>query len=330
MSKKIVIELTNRCNLHCQHCFSGRHGGRTDLPLALLQRVLTEARTHGFEELSFTGGDPTVYRYFDEAVAQTVATGYRFALNTNGWNFAQIYTKLLPYREQLAVITLSLDGATVATHDRLRGHGSFRRVMQAMSICVVKAIPFSLNMVLTRHNRHEVAAIVALAAKWGARGIRFGHLMPEPSMTQSDADLTPAERRATEDEIRQLAADSPIPVVLAPGHYTTVLFPCAPLQLQEININCHGELSVCCHLSGHGDGVGQRDVIGSLAEHSFGELYAALSAENQRFHHVKQHYFDHGQPIDTDFFPCWYCSQAYDKVGWLADEPAHPWQPRQK
>ena len=72
---RIVIELTNRCNLRCQHCFSGRHGGRDDLPLELLQDVLDEAKTHGFDHLTFTGGDPTIHPHFTEVLRRTFEAG---------------------------------------------------------------------------------------------------------------------------------------------------------------------------------------------------------------------------------------------------------------
>ena len=35
---RIVIELTNRCNLHCLHCFDERHAATGDLPLKFLRR----------------------------------------------------------------------------------------------------------------------------------------------------------------------------------------------------------------------------------------------------------------------------------------------------
>lgn len=316
MGKKIVIELTNRCNLHCQHCFSGRHGGKDDLPLPILQQILTGAKDFGFTELSFTGGDPTVYRHFAEALALTCTAGYRFAINTNGWNFVQIYPILLPYRQQLTILTFSLDGASEATHDRLRGRGSFRRVMQAMSICVVKELPFSLNMVITAHNRHELATLVAVAPKLGSRGVRFGHLLPTPSTVAQGLDLSLAERRTVEDEITGLAQQAPLPVVMAPGTYTTELFPCAPLHLQEININCYGELTKCCHLSGHGAGVEQSDVIANLTQVSFGEAYARLVAENALYHQRKIETAHAATWQENDFFPCWYCSRYYGKNAW--------------
>lgn len=320
MGKKIVIELTNRCNLHCQHCFSGRHGGKDDLPLSILQKILMEAKAFDFTELSFTGGDPTVYRHFAEALALTCANGYRFAINTNGWNFVQVYPLLLRHRQELAILTFSLDGASEATHDRLRGQGSFRRVMQAMSICVIKELPFSLNTVITTANRHQLSALVTLASKLGSRGVRFGHLLPTPLTVGQGLDLSLAARRTVESEVADLARQAPLPVVMAPGYYTTELFPCAPLHLQEININCYGELTKCCHLSGHGAGVEQSDVIGDLARMSFSEAYTRLVAENALYRQRKIEAAHAATWQEHDFFPCWYCSRYYGKTAWLQEK----------
>ncbi|MBX3011476.1 MAG: radical SAM protein [Caldilineaceae bacterium] len=327
MQKKLVIELTNRCNLHCDHCFSGRHGGRDDLPLAVLEHLLSEARAHGFEVLNFTGGDPTVYRHFMTAIAQTCAAGYDFTLNTNGWNFLQVGPQLLPYRQHLQVITFSLDGATAATHDQLRGKGSYQRVLQAISLCVVQEIPFTVNMVVTAHNRHEVATMAHLMHRLGSRGLRFGHLMPSPLTTDQGLDLTPWERKLVEAEIQHLRRQSPLPIVMAPGHYTTDLFPCAPLHLEEVNIDCHGNLTTCCHLSGHGDEVGRGDIMGNLQEISFTNAYTKLQAENERFRQQKLAQLRQGQFQDTDFFTCWHCSNHYGKVDWLQARPTHAWTP---
>jgi MoaA/NifB/PqqE/SkfB family radical SAM enzyme len=91
----------------------------------------------------------------------------------NGQIFAQIYPLLVQAQPWFRGVTFSLDGARQDTHDRQRGHGFIHRVLRATSICVVKALPFTLNMVLTTHNRHEVAAMVELAARLGSAGVRF-------------------------------------------------------------------------------------------------------------------------------------------------------------
>jgi MoaA/NifB/PqqE/SkfB family radical SAM enzyme len=322
---KIVLELTNRCNLSCQHCFSGRHGGRDDLPLEILDGILAEARDSGFDHLSFTGGEPTIHPQFAEIVRRTCEAGYRFGFNSNGRNFVDLYPSLLPYRDPLTVITFSLDGATEETHDRLRGRGSYRRVMQAVSVCVVQRLPFTFNMVVTRHNRHELERMAETAIRLGGRGLRFGHLMPAPVTTALEYDLTPWERKVVEAEIHGLRRRHPIRIGMAPGYHTTDLFPCAPLQEQELNVDCHGNVTKCCHLSGHGDGVGQRDVIGNLRDMGFAEAHRRFLSENEGFRRQKLSHVTNGGFQDSDFFPCWYCSLFYEKVGWLKEVAGHPW-----
>lgn len=322
---KLIIELTNRCNLKCHHCWTGRHGGNDDLPLEILERLLAEAKDFGFDHVSFTGGDPTVYRHFPDALRLTAEAGYEFGFVTNGRNFVDTHHHLLPYRERLRIITFSVEGATEATHDRLRGKGSFRRVLQAISICVMKGIPFSISMVVTANNRHEIQAMAELAPRLGSRGLRFGHLMPTPITTEMGFDLTPWERKTAEAEIWELRYTSPIPIAMGPGYHTTDLFPCSPLQMREVNVDCYGNVTKCCQLSGHGNEAEEADIMGNLAGASFGELYGRLTAENQQFHQAKKAHLAAGDFKDTDFFPCWYCTLHYKKVDWLTQVEGHVW-----
>jgi MoaA/NifB/PqqE/SkfB family radical SAM enzyme len=322
---RIVIELTNRCTLRCQHCFSGRHGGRDDLPLVVLDQLLADADGCGFDHFTFTGGDPTLHPQFGDILRRTADAGYRFSFVTNGWNFIHIYPAVLPHRTQLRVITFSLDGATEATHDRLRGAGSYRRVLQAMSVCIAVSLPFSINMVVTTHNRHELAPMALLAERLGSHGLRFGHLMPAPLTTAQGFDLSSWERKLVEAEIGELRAGSKVPIGMAPGFHTTTLFPCAPLNLEEVNVDCQGNLTTCCHLSSHGPGVGQGDVIADLRHTRFRDAYQELVAENARFKAAKRRHLASGAFRDEDFFPCWYCSVHYAKVDWLRQVPGHAW-----
>ena len=62
---RLVIELTNRCNLCCLHCFTERHAATGDLPLTILDQVLHEGKGCGIDHLAFTGGEPTIHRQFD-------------------------------------------------------------------------------------------------------------------------------------------------------------------------------------------------------------------------------------------------------------------------
>lgn len=321
----ILIELTNRCNLSCHHCLDGRHRGAGDLKIEIIERILQNAREHGFDHLSFTGGEPTLHPRFIEMLTMVSEAGYNFGFVTNGWNFTRIYEKLLPHRNSLTGITFSLEGAKEETHDRLRGRGSYRRVMQAVSICVVKDIPFTFNTVITSHNRGELHEIAEISAKLGSRGLRFGHLISTPRIVSGNMDLSPVERRQTEVIIWQLQKTLSIPIVMAPGYYTTDLFPCAPLKMQEINIDWRGNVTMCCNLSGHGEDVGNDDIIGNLNEMSFSEAYGRLIQVNGKFQKDKLEHHSNGKFRDSDYFPCWYCLNYFKKVDWLKEFPENPW-----
>ncbi len=310
---RILIELTNRCNLSCDHCLDGRHSATGDLKVDTVGIILQSARRFGFDSLSFTGGEPTLHPRFIDIIAGVFNAGYSFGFVTNGWNFKGIYEALLSYRERLSGITFSLDGARQEIHDRLRGRGSYRRVMQAVSICMIKDIPFTFNTVLTSHNCGELKEVVELAEKLGSGGIRFGHLLHTPLSMAKNLELSPEERKEIETRIWQLKRDVSFPIFMAPGYYTNDLFPCAPLQREEFNIDWRGNVTLCCNLSGHSKGAGNRDVIGNLAEMSFPEAYERLVSLKKRFHQNKLERYNSGNFNDSDYFPCWYCLNYFKK-----------------
>ena len=242
---RIVIELTNRCNLSCGHCFDERHAATGDLPLEILEKVLREGKGCGIEQVSFTGGEPTIHRRFKDIIQRVAEAGYQFSFVSNGVSFPGIYPLLLVYRRSFGGVTFSLDGAREETHDRLRGKGSYRRVMRAASICVVKELTFTLNMVLTAQNRNEIGEMVVLAEQLGSAGVRFGHLMPTPETALRKLDVSPEDRREIESEIWGLKQRASIPVGMAPGYFSeSPFFPCGPLELEEYNLDYRG-ISLC-------------------------------------------------------------------------------------
>jgi len=322
---EIVIELTNNCNLSCQHCLNESHSARGDLKIEVIEKILQSGRAHGFDHLSFTGGEPTIHPRFTEILSMVCEEGYTFGFVSNGWNFTRIYEKVLPYRDRLKGITFSLDGASEETHDRMRRENSYRRLMKAISICMAKEIPFTFNMVVTSYNRCELRDVAELAAQLQSRGLRFGHLIPTPLTTMANLNPSPQERREIEATVWQVKKSFQMPIIMAPGYYTTNLFPCAPLQMRDFSIDWRGNVTMCCHLSGQGDGEWREDVVGNLLEMSFSNTYERLLESNKIFHLNKRAHHSDGNFRDSDYFPCWYCSNYFKKLDWLDKFPENPW-----
>ena len=121
---RIIVELTNRCNLRCRHCFDERHAATGDLSMVVVDRLLDESHGCGIDHLCFTGGEPSLHRRFDEIVSRASEAGYSFSFVSNGVNFGRLAPLLLRHRGAFRGVTFSLDGAREPTHDRMRGQGS--------------------------------------------------------------------------------------------------------------------------------------------------------------------------------------------------------------
>jgi MoaA/NifB/PqqE/SkfB family radical SAM enzyme len=321
MGNNVVIELTNRCNLRCLHCLDARHSADGEQQMETLEKVLREARALGFHHLSFTGGEPTLHRRFAEVLKKTCEAGYQFGFVTNGWNFVGVFDSVLQCREGLTGITFSLDGAREETHDKLRGKGSFRQVMRAVSVCVVRDIHFTFNSVLTSFNQGELKETVQLAKQLGSRGVRLGHLLPTQRTMEMGMDLSLEERREVEDTIRELQRTCDFPVVMAPGYHTHKLFPCASLQLEEFNIDWQGNVSLCSHLSGYGDKSTGKDTVGNLSAIGLPEAMDRLTALVGAFRKDKRQRHSSRGFEDFDYLPCWYCLNHFGKIDWLKTVP---------
>lgn len=316
----IVVELTNRCNLACRHCFPGRHGGRDDLKEQVFEQILSQARGEGFQRISFTGGEPTLHPRFIDFAVRAAQAGYSFGFVTNGRNFADVLSRLDSCDARPDVVAFSLDGATEHSHDRLRGKGSYREVMKGLSVCVVQHVPFTLNTVITGENQDEIEPMADLAFQLGSHALRFAHWIPSPSLRYSALGLSIYERRRAESEIRRLQADGKIPIIMAPGFYTENLFPCAALQAEELNVDCRGNVTLCCHLSSYnspGDGAeaGQGDAAGNLSDIDFHEAVQRLQRIREVFQQHKRNRAEEGSLRDADFFPCGYCTRYFKADG---------------
>jgi len=323
---RLVIELTNRCNLRCQHCFDERHAASGDLSPEIIEKVLREGKSCGIEHLAFTGGEPTIHHQFPEIIHQLCEAGYTFSFVSNGSNFRRIYPLLLHHRQSFKGVTFSLDGACEEIHDRLRGPGSYRQVMRAASVCVFKELPFTLNIVLTAQNRSEVEKMVGLAARLGSSGVRFGHLMSTHETALRGLDLSPSERREVEAEIWRLQKTALVTVGMAPGYFSaSPFFPCGPLELTEYNLDYQGNLTLCCQLSGFAGANAGRDVIGSLHEMSLAEACDRFHQRVAKYLADKRDRVNRGEFSELDHFPCWYCVKYLGKVPKSKNMRQHSW-----
>ncbi|KYF86956.1 radical SAM protein [Sorangium cellulosum] len=186
----VHLEVVAACNLACAHCFAGELPRREPpLTLAELDALFASLARLGSFRLGLTGGEPLLRKDLFDILDLATSHGLHPCLTTNALLLTEETAKKLGERS-LVWLNVSLDGATAATNDAVRGEGTFARVLEKVALLREHA-RFSLAFTIMRHNASEAAAFAELAAAAGAHTAVFRPLYPVGA-AGSRAELWPS------------------------------------------------------------------------------------------------------------------------------------------
>ena len=174
----LTWELTYACNLSCVHCLSssGRRDPR-ELSTAQCQTVIDELERMQVFYVNIGGGEPTVRPDFWELVDYAVSCRVGVKFSTNGVKITPEAARRLAGTDYVDV-QISLDGATPEINDAVRGAGSYRTAVTAMSNLAEAGFRgFKLSVVVTRQNVIQLDEFAALARRYDAQ-LRLTRLRP--------------------------------------------------------------------------------------------------------------------------------------------------------
>jgi MoaA/NifB/PqqE/SkfB family radical SAM enzyme len=323
---RLTVELTNICNLHCSYCIRDEdalyHTPANFLPVDLFARIAAGARdAMGVEHIMFTGGEPTLHRDFAGIIAAVAGLSLTCSFVTNGWHFERVWPLLAAHRDTVTHVSFSLDGTTVESHDRWRGRGSFERVVRGLSRCWAGAFPFNIKAGIRRDTVPQLEQFAIFAARMGAAGLSFSHILPTSIGVADASALTFDERAAAEREIALLARIFKMRIGIDVGYYNVAReSPCSALNGVSGNVNYRGQLSLCCNLSGFRGGNGDADVAGDLNHEPFAAAlerlrFIAAAQSDRRIRALTL--LEAPQTADLAIgSPCLFCLNTLGKTPW--------------
>lgn len=195
------LELTDRCNLRCVHCYI-RDNISADLSTAQWLSILDQIADAGCLQLLLTGGEPLLRQDFMQLYVHAKRLGMLVAVFTNGTLLTPEHIAMfrdLPPR----YVEISVYGASEETCARVTGvKGAFARCLQGVDALQAGGIEVAMKTVVLSLNESECEAIRALAT---ARGLRFradASLFP-----RFDGDHGPLQWRV--DPRRAVACEMP-------------------------------------------------------------------------------------------------------------------------
>jgi MoaA/NifB/PqqE/SkfB family radical SAM enzyme len=322
---RLVVELTNICNLHCSYCLRDEdalyHSPANFFPVELLRRIISEARDEiGASHVMFTGGEATLHPAFSEILAMVSDEGLKCSFITNGWHFERVWPAIAAHRDTVTHVAFSLDGATREAHDHWRGEGSFVRLVRAFSRSRHAQLPFVIKTTLRRDTVNQLEDIAMFAARMGASALSFAHLLPTSPLT--DDLLSIEDRTAAEQEIATLAGIFKMRISIDVGYYNIdPAAPCSALAATSCNVDYEGRLSLCCNLSGYRGGNGTSDIVADLNVQSFANAFARLKLRaNEQIARRRDALAERsGQNVAPELnlgSPCLFCLETFDKTPW--------------
>jgi radical SAM protein with 4Fe4S-binding SPASM domain len=164
------MELTERCNNNCQHCYINLPANdpaakKRELPTQELKNILQQAAALGCLSVRFTGGEPLLRPDFAELYIFTRKLGLKVILFTNATLITQRLAELFTHIPPLEKVEVTLYGMKESSYETItRVKGSFRLAWQGINLLLDNRIPFVVKNALMLANKDEMQEFEAWAA----------------------------------------------------------------------------------------------------------------------------------------------------------------------
>jgi radical SAM protein with 4Fe4S-binding SPASM domain len=192
----VDISVTNRCNLHCPFCYANSYTEspkHEELTLNDYQKLFFELNELNVLRISITGGEPFIREDIFKILSEFDKYNYAKIINTNGILINEyIAEKLTKYN--IDRICVSLDGSSSKVHDKIRGSGTFNKVINTINLLKNKYnLPVSTLFTLNKYNVDDLINCIKLNEKLGLEYMAV--MMVCPTGRASDGGILPTKEQ---------------------------------------------------------------------------------------------------------------------------------------
>lgn len=251
----IELSVTYRCQCKCIHCSVGNYlndaGGKPELSVEEIKRILDQAAEMGIPKVDFFGGEPLMKEGIVELVEYGEKIGLYISITTNAWLLTEDLAKQLG-RAGLSCINVSLDSTEEEAHDKLRGlPGLHKKVVDAVKYCNDSGIPVIMSTYVTRKHienfgqgskdKSKLKSIIDFSKNMKAAGIRI--LFP----IISGKWVKDKKKEFTEEERDLVIENIDTSFAFIEGAYSVKNKKkvCQSLSGKMFNISPYGDMHLC-------------------------------------------------------------------------------------
>lgn len=174
----------NSCNLRCSHCYQEGYNYK-DLPLdklfCIADQIIEALKKWNMNgRISLTGGEPFLSPHLFDLVQRIEEADEirQFDILTNGTCITDQHIDLLKRCKKLHQIQISIDGPTEEIHEKVRGKGTFSRVLNAVNMLKKNNIEVSFMFTLMKQNKDYALNMIDFAEKCGVNAVTIERVTP--------------------------------------------------------------------------------------------------------------------------------------------------------
>jgi len=325
--------ITGKCNLSCRHCRGFPEG---EISTERAKKLIAEIAELKPGWVLIEGGEPLLRQDLFELLGLMQQKQLEAHLITNS---LLLTPQIVSTLKQLEVrVVISIDGATAATYESIRGGASFEKVVEQARNCAQGGLLEAIDFTLLKRNYTEIPGIFELAASVGVPKITLIGL--KPCHDYSGELLSPQEyheaiklacQAAQEtgvqfffDEpffwatVKELGLTAHLPAVDA-GIVISSTSACA--FGEYLFIESTGEVKPCSFAP---------LILGNINEKPLGEIWHEMLV-SPLLHQIKDPRTSNGYCLDCQYLAdCKGCrSRTFVLTGdWFASDPVCPLHPR--
>lgn len=240
----VAWETTRRCPMKCKHCRGAARDQeyKDELTNAEAKLMIDSIASFSKPILILTGGEPMSREDVYELARYATDKGLRVVMSPCGPMINPETAKMIK-DSGVQRISISLDGATAATHDDFRGvPGAFDAALEGLRHAKDAGIEFQINTTITKHNINELPAILDLSVSLGAAAFNPFLLVPTGrGKAIADLEISPAEYERTLNWVyeRSLKTEIQFKPTCAP-HYYRIFRQREAKEGREVTPQSHG------------------------------------------------------------------------------------------
>lgn len=193
-----LIELTNRCNENCIHCYRVVMK-RKEVDFNILKKLFDELVKLGTLYLTFSGGEVFLHKEVFQILEYAKNLHFYVVVKTNGLLLNEEKIKLL---NSIGInrIDFSLYATDAKIHDFITGvGGSHTKTLQAIENCKKEGLNVRISIPVMKYNKDEIENLIRLA-----ESIKIEKVFDPFISPKLNGDRTPLNHRLSPLEIKSV------------------------------------------------------------------------------------------------------------------------------